>query len=99
MNTCQKCGKDYYSDTEFEQHLFMHKQDEFLEYAKANAGNLAKSFNDLCFELEVLGTSQLYLHEGLTYAEAAKQYLELRKAYNEAVIHWRNTHPPAEEKK
>lgn len=87
-NVCEKCGKEYYSDTEYEQHLFMHQQYEFLEYAKQNAIDLgvmltriSNQMHDdifrICTFIEADTIARIALTKNIDYGAAVKEYMNL----------------------
>lgn len=79
-NIYQKCGKEFYSDTKYEQHVFMHEQIEFLHEAKEaqqkTAASLGGSIGQLAYIIETATIVQLALTKNLGYIEATKEYLE-----------------------
>ena len=75
MQHCETCGKDFYSDTEFEQHT----QIELLQ--KIATGN-ADLFHHIIQNLNMLNIQQIMRTEKLGISEAATRYYEYVDALN-----------------
>ena len=76
MQHCEHCGKDFYSDTDFE----AHSQVEMIKkIAEGNAGLLQHIIQNL----NLLNVQQIIQREHIGVSEAARRFFEYVDAFNE----------------
>lgn len=81
MQHCDTCGKDFYSDTDFEEHQF---QEQILESMRqAQQGNMHLG------SVIRMGVVHMIMHqEGLSFGEAVTTYLDRGTQFNQLLATW-----------
>ena len=95
-NVCETCGKEYYSDTEYEQHLLMHQQresmDQIIEANKESGKNLAGWLDRINMGLLQMGARveldiiyRISIAKNISYEDACKEFESLQTARNKFI--------------
>ena len=80
-NKCETCGREFYSDTEFEQHLQYH---EFMGDLKEITESNARLFGGLMGEIEILTLALIWTQEN-DMGKAQEICQQIRKTHAEGV--------------
>jgi|SRR3990167_6499174 len=96
MQKCEKCGKDFYSDGDFEQHEFIEEQRAYLNATQAGAFSLVRAVSGVHSAMEIRTVYEIASSKGISVDEAINAYLALVDIWTEKVESWKKQHerPP-----
>ena len=86
-NKCEECGKEFYSDTEYSEHLMFHQLSEMLEKASESSKNLGEALSYLIGIMRVNFILTLAMTEHISIEDATAKWKDgwetVRKILNE----------------